>query len=389
MRRNWIKTGVLVPASIAIGWVAWSGNVLLLPVAFGFPLLWALSPSRLAAALVSSGYFLAASRGLPQGISTYYASDFWPGLLLWLLASVAFVLVHTVLWTERSGWRRTVRYLAAVVLMAVPPFGITGWAHPITSAGVVFPGWGWIGLAATTAGLIGMTSRMWPAIVVTVASLWIWSAATWTDPRIPDEWRGVDLQLGATLGRDNSLRRQRQLIEAAKTEGMSARAKTIILPESALGFWTPTAARLWQSSFDATNMTVIGGAVVIDAGGYDNVLVEVSVNGSRVLYRERMPVPGAMWQPWLQWSGRAGGARAHFFDNPAVYVGSTKVAPLICYEQLIVWPMLQSMAHDPDVIVAVGNGWWTDGTDIVDIQRASALVWARLFDKPLVLSFNM
>lgn len=135
-------------------------------------------------------------------------------------------------------------------------------------------------------------------------------------------------------------------------------------------------------------MTVVGGAVVIDAGGYDNVLLEVSATGSRVFYRERMPVPGAMWQPWLRWLGQTGGARAHFFDNPAVNVGSTEMAPLICYEQLIVWPVLQSMTHNPDIIVAVGNSWWAADTSIVDIQRASAEAWARLFDKPLVLSFN-
>lgn len=58
------------------------------------------------------------------------------------------------------------------------------------------------------------------------------------------------------------------------------------------------------------------------------------------------------------------------------------------YEQLIVWPILQSMAHDPELIIAVGNGWWTAGTSIVGIQTASAAAWARLFDKPLVISFN-
>jgi hypothetical protein len=47
------------------------------------------------------------------------------------------------------------------------------------------------------------------------------------------------------------------------------------------------------------------------------------------------------------------------------------------------------MLHDPDVIVAVGNGWWTAGTSIVAIQRASATAWARLFGKPLILSFNI
>ena len=85
----------------------------------------------------------------------------------------------------------------------------------------------------------------------------------------------------------------------------------------------------------------------------------------------------------------SGGARAHFFVNPVVEVGSTRVAPLICYEQLIVWPILQSMAHAPDVVVAVGNGWWTEGSSIVGIQRASATAWAALFAKPLVLSFNI
>lgn len=76
------------------------------------------------------------------------------------------------------------------------------------------------------------------------------------------------------------------------------------------------------------------------------------------------------------------------YGNPVVDIASTKVAPLICYEQLIVWPVLQSMTHDPDVIVAVGNGWWTSGSSIIDIQRASTEAWARLFDKPLVFSTN-
>lgn len=388
MPRELMKTGMLTLAAGAVGWVAWSGEVVLLPAALAFPLLWARSPTRAASALAASGYFLVASRGLPQGVATYYAADLWPGLALWLIASISFVLVHTLLWTERGGWRRAVRYLAAMILMAVPPFGITGWAHPITSAGVIFPGWGWIGLTATTVGLLGMTSRLWPVVTVTLGGFWIWSAVNWVDPKIPDSWRGIDLQMSATLGRVNSLQRQQQLIDVIKRAGADARAKTVVLPETALGFWTPTAARLWQSSLTGTDITVVGGAVVVDGGGYDNVLVEVTEKGSRVLYRERMPVPGAMWQPWLPGLGHAGGARAHFFDNPVVEVSGTRAAPLICYEQLIVWPVLQSMTHNPDIIVAVGNGWWTAGTSIVDIQRASAEAWARLFDKPLILSFN-
>ncbi|BAP81946.1 conjugal transfer protein TraB (plasmid) [Bradyrhizobium diazoefficiens] len=76
------------------------------------------------------------------------------------------------------------------------------------------------------------------------------------------------------------------------------------------------------------------------------------------------------------------------FANPVVESAGHRVAPLICYEQLLVWPVLQSMLHSPDVLVAIGNDWWTAGTNMLAIQRASTEAWARLFGLPLVLSFN-
>ncbi len=386
MRREYLQPTALMVVSIVAGTAGWSGHVLLLPVAFAFPVLWSLARSRLTAAVVSAGYFLAASRGLPQGVANFYSSDLWPGLLLWLCASTGFVIVHTVLWTKRTG-ARPCHYLLAAALMAIPPFGITGWAHPITAAGVLFPGWGWWGLAATTAGLMGLVTRMWPAVAIALLGFWAWSAAFWTEPTLPEVWEGVDVEMGASLGRDASMQRHRDLI-ATVADRASGVARTIVLPESALGFWTPTLERLWVRALRGTDISVIAGAAVVDAGGYDNVLIAISGDGARLLYRERMPVPGSMWQPWRPFLGESGGARAHFFANPVVTVADSRAAPLICYEELIVWPFLQSMLHDPDVIVAVGNGWWTKGTSIVAIQRASTQAWARLFDKPVILSFN-
>ncbi|MGD9481110.1 conjugal transfer protein TraB [Shinella sp. G-2] len=387
MHREHIRPILLITDSIIAGTVAWSGQVLLLPLAFTFPTLWALARTRRTAACVSAGYFLAASRGLPQGVATFYSSDLWPGLLLWLCASTGFVIVHTVLWTKREGARPR-RYLLAAVLMAIPPLGITGWAHPITAAGVLFPGWEWWGLAAATAGLMGLVSRMWPAVAIVLAGFWIWSAATWDEPTLPQRWQGVDLEMGGSLGRDASMQRHRDLI-ATVTDRASGGAGMIVLPESSLGFWTPTVERLWVRVMRGTDISVIAGAAVVDAEGYDNVLIAISGDGARLLYRERMPVPGSMWQPWRPLLGESGGARAHFFANPVVTVAGDRVAPLICYEQLIVWPVLQSMLHDPDVVVAVGNGWWTKGTSIVAIQRTSTQAWARLFDRPVVFSFNI
>ena len=366
--------------------------MLALPAAMLFPALWAMSPSRRVAALVSAAYFLAASRGLPQGVANFYSADLWPGLLLWMAASASFIAVHAAAWTRkaeegRPGIRRVVRYLAAAVLTGLPPFGITGWAHPLTAAGVLFPGWGWWGLLATAAGLLVMVTRYRPAAAIGLGGLWLWSAATWTGPNLPEGWRGIDLEYGQMLGRDGSLEYHSDLIATVrKAAGKGTRV--VVLPESALGFWTPTVARFWREGFDGLEVTVVAGAAVIDAQGYDNVMVVVGSGAAGVLYKERMPVPVSMWQPWLRWTGRGGGARAHLFANPVVEVGTTRIAPLICYEQLILWPVLQSMLHSTSVIVATGNGWWTEDTSIVAIQKASVTAWATLFELPVVMAFN-
>ncbi|MCD2184747.1 conjugal transfer protein TraB [Rhizobium sp. GN54] len=383
---------MIVLASVACGSLGWSGNVLAFPVTMLFPALWALSPSRVIAALVSAGYFLSASRGLPQGVANFYSADLGPGFLLWFAASLSFVVVHAALWTWHpgrgySGIGRPVRYLAAAVLTGLPPFGITGWAHPLTAAGVLFPGWGWWGLLATAAGLLVMVTRYRPAAAIGLGGLWLWSTATWTGPTLPEGWRGVDLEYGQMLGRDASLEYHGALVATVRKAAAEG-SRVVVLPESALGFWTPTVARLWREGLNGRDVTVVAGADVIDVHGYDNVMVAVHSGAADILYKERMPVPVSMWQPWLRWTGQGGGAKAHLFANQVVEVGTTRIEPLICYEQLLVWPVLQSMLHSPAVIVATGNGWWTAGTSIIAIQKASVTAWAKLFDLPVVMAFN-
>lgn len=378
---------VLILIAALVGVIGWSGEPLALPLAMLFPALWALAPSRCVAGLVAAAYFLAASRGLPQGVANFYGSDIWPGLCLWLVASLAFVAVHALLWTSRPGGERAARFAFAAALMAVPPFGIVGWAHPLTAAGVLFPGWGWLGLAAAVVGLMAMTTRASPIAAIALGGFWLWSVAAWTPPPLPEGFRGVDLDMGQSLGRDSTLERQRDLIASVMRDGEQG-ARIVVLPESALGFWTPSIEQLWRDAFSSGDIAVIAGAAVIDPQGYDNVLVAISADKASILYRERMPVPVSMWQPWRRLVGLAGGARAHLFANPAVELRGQRIAPLICYEQLVVWPILQSMLQRPDAIVATGNGWWTVGTSIIDIQNASTIAWARLFDVSLVTAFN-
>lgn len=80
---------------------------------------------------------------------------------------------------------------------------------------------------------------------------------------------------------------------------------------------------------------------------------------------------------------------ARVFSNPVVEIKEVKVAPLICCEQLLVWPVLHSMVNRPDLIVLIGNGWWTVGSSIVAIQKANATAWAKLFGIPAISAFNL
>lgn len=369
------------------GAIGWSGNPLALPAAMAFPGLWAFSPSRMIAACVSAGYFLAASRGLPQGAANFYASQFVLGIALWFAASLAFVAVHAVLWTSSQGRRRALRYAIAAVAMSIPPLGVVGWAHPITAAGILFPAWGWFGLAAAAILMLAMTTKRWSISAALLACFWAWSAASWTPPNPPEGWVGIDTHFRGSANRYADYTQQLETIALAKTAAVGG-ANVVVLPESAAGRWTPTVERLWARELTGSGATVIAGAAVIDQDGYDNVMMRISAAKSEILYRERMPVPISMWQPWLAWIGQRSGARAHVFANPVVEIEGVKVAPLICYEQLIVWPVLQSMLHRPDIIVATGNGWWTSSTSILATQEASAQAWASLFGLAIVLAVN-
>lgn len=382
------------PRSVAVGWafvaggiitgaVGWSGHALAFPVGVAFPALWAFAPSRTVAALVAAAHFLGAARGLPVGTSIFFGEQLAIGLAFWLAASILFVAIHTTLWTAKGGWHRPLRYALAAILMSVPPFGITGWASPITAAGILFPGWSWLGLAAMATGLLAMTTRAWPVAAFVLGGFYAWSAATWTAPAVPKGWVGIKTEFKFTAAGQYAGYAQHletiAMVKAAVQEGSNA----VVLPESALGLWGRTTERLWQRELAGLDVKVNGGAAVIDPVGYDNVMMEITPDSSRIIYKERMPVPVSMWQPWT-----TGGTHAHFFDNPVVEFAGYRVAPLICYEQLIIWPVIQSMLHDPEVIVATGNGWWIGGTNIVDIQKASAEAWASLFGLPLVMAFN-
>jgi hypothetical protein len=71
-----------------------------------------------------------------------------------------------------------------------------------------------------------------------------------------------------------------------------------------------------------------------------------------------------------------------------IEVAGQRVAFLICYEQLLVLPVLISAVDRPTLIVGMANQYWVPETSIPAGQRASLMAWFRLFALPLLIAEN-
>lgn len=365
-----------------IGLIAWSGELWTLPLSLAFPLLWAASRNRIQAGLIALAYYLAASRGLPVGAATFFESHLTVGMGLWLLAGVALSLVWFAAWSK-SYQRRAFMIPVVLLIISVPPFGIVGWCNPLTAAGVIFPGLGWIGLAMTVV-LVVLT-----ALLPVLARLPVLLSLSLLSPYVnasvvanTTDWIGVNTRYSFTTGNRDFLQdffRQQEMIGIAN----SSTNPVSVFPESSAGLWHSASEHLWTSNLRSQGKHIVLGAELPSGNGYENSMIEISEAGAKVVYRQRMPVPVSMWKPWAD-----DGVKAYWFSYPTFEVAGKTVAGLICYEQFLVWPVLQSMFYRPEALIATANVWWAKDTSIPAIQKASVAAWASLFDVPTVLAFN-
>ncbi|WP_195822610.1 hypothetical protein [Roseobacter sp. MH60115] len=226
-------------AGCAIGAAAWNENAALLPLVALFPLCFGLAPTRISAIMLAMGYFLAASRGLPVGAATFFGSDIAVGLILWLAASSVFVLVHGALWSARPA-RRAFGFVAATILMAIPPFGILGWVSPATAAGILLPRLGWAGLVATLGLFMALAyGKARPALLALTSVLWAGGVLMGEEPSILDSWEGIESSVHYSAG-SRDFQRSFAFVTEGKRLVSQSDAPIVVFPEGAMGWRTNT-----------------------------------------------------------------------------------------------------------------------------------------------------
>lgn len=347
-------------------------------------------------------------------------------------------LPWTLAWTASSRIEYLWRVPLANLAYVVPPLAVIGFITPITGAGYLFPRAGWVGLAAAAflPGLIlslgrhtsGAARRFLSVAVMAVIALAM-AAQVSAPARVPPPagWEAINTNFG-----DLSQPVQEFLaMQQIQRRVTASSARVLIFPESVVPRWSDSTSEFWRQTL--TECRTRGQVLAIGAGlpsststdrratearvgqydfasaietlragarhlpppqiasraaddnaqtdSYENTLLFLGAQSSA--FHQRVPVPAGMWHPL-----GPGGVPVHLNGPAVMELGQERLAVVICYEQILAFPVLASMLQRPSVLVGISNMYWFSGTTIPRYQASAIRAWAKLFDVPYLTATN-
>lgn len=409
------KVIALTCLSSAIGGLATSGNEIFLALTAIVPAIWLYQPSRWGAYLSACCYYAAALWQIPHVLR---AMPFEQRpresvcFIIWLCASVLLSLPWALAWSHD---RRRALMLAplAQMLSIIPPLGLIGVACPVSAAGLVLPGAGWLGIAAVL--FLPAALVVWPRTTALglSAAISVVHLAYDGAPPAPKNWEGINTGREITEGIINRHEEIQEVLSTARQSG----ATVLVFPETAVAEWAHGTDLYWRDAIArlrASGKTVLIGSTVeiatpinpLHAVDFDDAIAVLSGDpgqspptgsGSQKRYRnvvlirgeqsgsfdQRVPVPVGMWNPFS-----TSGVPLNLTGPATMELMGHRVAILICYEQLLAWPVLTSMIQKPEFIVGTANTYLLRDTSIPTLQSLYLRSWTQLFDLPTITASN-
>lgn len=87
--------------------------------------------------------------------------------------------------------------MCVLLIVSLPPLGVFGWCNPITSAGALFPGMGWMGLALTISILYMLAQHKRPLFASLPFAVLALAVNLLYHAPSPVQWVGVDTHIGS------------------------------------------------------------------------------------------------------------------------------------------------------------------------------------------------
>jgi hypothetical protein len=371
-----------------LGAVAWSGHDACLALSFGFLPLFLLQANRWAAYKVALAYYAGATWPLVPGANTFFRPHhpFWLALMLWLTASV-FLAIPWGLFHFRSWPACFWSVPLALAATSLPPLGLIGWASPLTSAGILFPGTGWLGISAVLLLPWGMTYRPRVGLPLGGALVVLANVIYPGDPPPRVTWEAVNTTFGRSELEHTDPILEFQHADWIQQRALSSSAKVIVFPETAVPRWNDATEAFWEPTLlalGASGKTIVFGATVPLAASSQRFNAVIVRGASEpTLFCQRIPVPISMWKPLSQ-----DGFPLHLTGRGSLGVAGERVAVLICYELLLTWPLLTVSLERPTILIGLANDYWASQTCIPTVQHSALTAWARLFRLPKLMAVN-
>jgi hypothetical protein len=377
-----------------IGAIAWSGHSATIPLSLLPAALFYKAKSRAQAYAIFASYYFGASWPLIPGARAFFGAQasILGGVLLCLSAAIILAVPAALLFNTNRA-RLPFSIPTMIILGALPPLGIIGWASPLLSAGVLFPGTGWLGLVSVL-GLVAFLGRFPWQTVVLAGVLALIAHSLYKPSVLPPGWQAINTAFGGTGQGDPDFLAEFEAHEQMQETIRQSDARVLLFPEHVVTEWNQATEAFWQESLDASgrhhHTTVLIGAGIQRGRGphavgsrrYYNVLIARGPD-TQAIYFQRIPVPIGMWKPLSD-----DGVPLNLLGPGIISVQGQRAAVLLCYEQLLVWPFLSSVFEHPTVLVTAANDYWAKGTLIPEVQEVSAKSLARLFGLSLLSAVN-
>lgn len=430
-----LRNSIALGSSLAMGLGVSTGHPLGIVAAAAMPFACLVPGTRKDTFKGALGYYIGGLWPIVPCVGRYFgqSATILIPLAIWVLAAIMLAVPWALAATsDRSQclWRAPLALAATVI----PPLGIIGVASPLTAAGYLFPGTAWAGLAAVALvpGILLSTQRMAfrrrcvvTCLVITLCMVLaiggrLFRPGTAEPPR---GWVAVNTNFGDVSQPFQDFVAA-QYIQQKATESS---ARVLIFPEAVVPRWSEATEAFWLQTLDRCRrrgqILAIGAGLPVQTRNsmgtpqklsdlklydfsaaiaalkrmdttfpheaqskpgpepIDNTMVVLGAESAT--FFQRVPVPVGMWRPFSRTSVPVR------LNAPGVLaIDHQRVAVLICYEQMLTFPILVSMLRHPRVIVGISNTFWVDGTTIPRYQATVLRGWASLFGLPYFLAVN-
>jgi hypothetical protein len=384
---NFRNPFVLILCGGLIGRCAWSGHTYALPLSLLIMPLIRPAETRRNRWLLFAAYYAGSTWPIVPGSALFYGYGFNPLVMVPLWLAVAFFLAAP--WALicsgetdlRLGWSIPLCFL----IQSIPPYAMFSLANPLVSAGVVFPKWGVAGLVTLVILSVVLAIRPLGGLVFLAGLVCIgWALVPDAEP--PNGWAAVNTKFSGAGVDAPDILTQYNVAQSVQQLAISTKGTVLIFPESIIYRWSPVTDLFWKetiASLRTSGKTIIVGAVM-DLSGRDRYLNVAVVRGDTTnALQQRIPMPVSLWKPLTNT-----GVPLNLYGPGTVAIHGERATILICYEQLLVWPMLRSVREHPTVIVGMANEYWSKYTYAEAIQASALESWGRLFDIPVVSAVN-